>query len=171
MGLKLRGPLRCGTCGKPRGITHTCITSATSRRRRRTRAHSPVVWECASCGKPRGLRHTCHIKTDFKKRKRQQETTERQRKRRDVRRRQAERRKLKRQETRRRQAERRKRAAAERRARERERRKAARKTARPVRPRGESHEPGSCGNRDCEKYRCTVYFRGMDACPLPHAEG
>ena len=117
MGLKWRGVIRCGACGKPRGLgTHLCNPG--SRKRRRHRAQNPVTWECPRCHKPRGLRHTCVIRTDFKARKRKQAT----------RRRQAER-KRKRQAATARRAERRKRAAAERRAREKARKKATRDQA------------------------------------------
>ena len=84
MGFKLRGPIRCGACGKPRGLgTHLCNPGA--RRRRRHRAQNPVTWECSRCHKARGLRHTCHLRSDFKQRKRaavrRRATVERQRKR------------------------------------------------------------------------------------------
>jgi hypothetical protein len=151
MGLKLGGPLRCGACGKPRGITHLC--SPGSRRRRRTTLANPVAWTCGTCGAPRGLRHTCRQRTDFKARKRQAATAEKRRKRKAA---TAAR------------AARRKEAAAARRARDRARKSAAkRRPARP-RPRGDSHEPGTCGNRDCPRYGCKAYWAGMDNCPGPH---
>ena len=152
MGLKLTGALQCGACGKPRGIgTHVC--SPGRRRRRRTKLANPVTWECGTCGNPRGLWHTCQQRTDFKARKRKAATAERRRRRRAVRERQA---------------ARRKRAAAERRARARARKKAAKSRTRPPRPRGEAHEPGTCGDRDCQKYGCVAYWRGMADCPGPH---
>lgn len=159
MGLKLRGVIRCGACGKPRGLgTHLCNPG--SRRRRRHRAQNPVTWECSRCHKTRGLRHTCVIRTDFKQRKRaavrRRATAERQRKRKVV----AARR-----------AERRKRAAAERRAREKARRSAAKRRPRPSRPRGDAHEPGSCGDMDCPRYGCKAFFEGMFMCPRPHGGG
>jgi hypothetical protein len=170
MGLKLRGVLRCGRCGKPRGlVTHTCTT--TRPRNRRTRVQSPVTWECGNCHKPRGLIHTCVTKTDFKKRKRaaarKAATAARRRQREAARARQAARRKA----TRERQAARRRQAAAERRARARTRRQTAAAGTRPSRPRGGSHEPGTCGDRDCPKYGCKAYFQGMADCPGPHGEG
>jgi hypothetical protein len=152
MGLQLRGAVRCGACGRPRGITHLCNPGR--RRKRRTRPQSPVTWECGTCHKSRGLRHTCSQRSDFKARRRQQATAERQRKRREVRARQAARRRQ---------------AAAERRARERLRRKAANKRKRrPPRPQGDRHEPGTCGDRDCPRFGCQAYWQGVEDCPLPH---
>lgn len=153
MGLKLTGPLRCGACGKPRGLgTHVC--SPGRRRRRRTALRSPVAWDCGTCGKPRGLRHTCTQRTDFKARRRKQATEERRRRRKAA----AARR-----------AARRKQAAADRRARDRARKQAAKgKPKAAPRPRGESHEPGTCGNRDCPKYGCKAYWQGMADCLGPH---
>jgi hypothetical protein len=112
-----------------------------------------VTWQCSRCGKPRGLNHTCGNRGDFKKRKRQAATDERRRKRKAA----AARR-----------AARRKEAAAARRARERARKQAAKNKPRASRPRGESHEPGSCGNRECPKYGCKAYYLGMAACTGPH---
>lgn len=153
MGLKLRGVVRCGRCGKPRGLRHTCLIRA-GRRQRRHKVQSPVTWQCGTCGKPRGLAHTCSQRSDFKARRRQQAAAERKRKRKAVRARQAARRRQ---------------AAADRRAREHARRAAARKRApRPARPRGDSHEPGTCGNRDCDRYGCQAYWAGVENCPLPH---
>lgn len=146
MGLKLTGPFRCGACGKPRGLgTHLC--SPGRRKRRQTSLRNPVTWECRTCGKPRGLRHTCRQPSDFKKRRRRQATEERRRKRRAVRERQVARRKQ---------------AAADRRARDRERKKAAKGKPKSPRPRGESHEPGSCGNKECPKYGCKAYWKGVE---------
>lgn len=156
MGLKWRGVVRCGACGKPRGFSHLCNPGR--RRRRRSTLQNPVRWECPGCGKSRGLVHTCAPKSDFKKRKRAAErkrkTAERQRRRKAVRERQAARRRQ---------------AAADRRARARARKKPAR-TAAP-RSRGESHEPGTCGNRDCPKFGCKAYWQGMADCPGPHEGG
>ena len=152
MGLKLQGALRCGACGKPRGLgAHLC--SPGKRKRRPTTLASPVAWECGTCGKPRGIRHTCQQRTDFKARRRKAAADERRRKRKAVRERQAARRRQ---------------AAAERRARDRARKQAAKARTRAPRPRGESHEPGTCGNRDCPRYGCKAYWQGMDNCPGPH---
>jgi len=146
MGFKVSGPFRCGECGKPRGFgVHLC--SPGKRRRRRTTLRNPVTWECRTCGKPRGLVHTCRQRTDFKARRRRQATEERRRKKRAVRERQAARRKQ---------------AAADRRARDRARKQAAKGKPGPPRPRGESHEPGSCGNRECPKYGCKAYWQGVE---------
>jgi hypothetical protein len=152
MGLKLQGALRCGACGKPRGLgAHLC--SPGRRKRGRTTLRNPVGWECSTCGKSRGVLHTCSQRSDFKARRRKAATDERRRKRKD----QAARR-----------AARRKQAAADRRARDRARKKAARSRPRSSRPRGDSHEPGACGHPDCPKYGCKAYWAGMDACPKPH---
>jgi hypothetical protein len=152
MGLRLGGVLQCGACGKPRGLgTHVCSPGA--RRRRRSSLRNPVGWECRTCHQSRGLRHTCSQKSDFKARRRKSATDEKRRKRRAA---AAAR------------AARRKQVAADRRARDRARKKAAKRTPRSSRPRGDSHEPGSCGNHDCENYRCRIYWRGMDDCPIPH---
>lgn len=152
MGLKLRGAFRCGACGKPRGLgTHLC--SPGKRRRRRTTLQNPVTWECRTCGQPRGLRHTCRQRSDFKARKRKAAADQRRRKRKAV--------AVAR-------ADRRKRAAAERRARDRARKQAAKSKPGPARPRGDSHEPGTCGNRDCPKYGCKAYWQGMADCLGPH---
>jgi hypothetical protein len=143
MGLKLRGVLRCGACGKPRGLgTHLCNPGR--RKRRRGTLQNPVTWECSACGKKRGLVHTCHPKSDFKARRRKQATAERRRKRKA---------------TRARQAARRRETAANRRARERDRRKKA-KTRTP-RPRPPAHDYHVCGDEDCGKYGCTAYREGV----------
>jgi hypothetical protein len=60
--------------------------------------------------------------------------------------------------------------AADRRARDRARKKAAKSRPRTSRPRGESHEPGTCGNRECQKYGCRAYWQGMDDCPRLHVD-
>jgi hypothetical protein len=152
MGLRWRGVLRCGACGKPRGLgSHLCKPG--NRTRRRTKVQRPVAWECSTCHQPRGLVHTSHVSTDFKARRRKQATAERQRKRRAVKARQTERRKQ---------------AKADRRARAQARKPAPK---RPPRPRGESHEPGTCGNRECPRYGCKAYWSGMESCPLPHGGG
>ena len=150
MGLKLRGVLRCGACGKPRGLgSHLC--SPGRRRRRRTRPQNPVTWECPHCHKPRGLRHACGNRGDFRARRRKAATAERQRKRKAVRARQAARRKQ---------------AAAERRAREKARKQAA-KTRRP-RPRQPQHDYATCTDKDCTRHPCLAYRQGLEDCPLPH---
>jgi len=145
MGLKLRGVVRCGRCGKPRGITHTCVNG---RGNRRTRVQSPVQWECGNCRKARGLVHTCVTKTDFRKRKRaaarKRATAERRRRRQLA----AAKRKLRRQL-----------AAADRRARD----KARKKTApRSPRPRPPAHDYHTCGDGDCTKYGCEAFREGID---------
>src|SRR5450756_2006507 len=153
MGLKLRGVLRCGACGKPRGLgVHVCAPGR--RRHRRTALRNPVAWECGTCRKPRGLRHTCSQRSDFKARKRKAATADRRRKRKAA---AAAR------------AARRKQAAADRRARDRARKTAAK--TKPGKPRarsGDAHEPGTCGDPDCLKYGCKAYWLGMANCSRPH---
>lgn len=150
MGLKLRGPVRCGRCGKPRGIIHTCVVRG-GRKVRRHRPQSPVTWVCGTCGRQRGLSHTCRQRSDFRARRRKQATAERQRKRKAVRQRQAARRRQ---------------AAAERRARARARKQAAR-TSRPRPPRPQ-HDYATCTDRDCSRHPCLAYRQGIEDCPLPH---
>jgi hypothetical protein len=158
MGLKLRGVIRCGRCGKPRGVTHTCVTSATSKRRvRRHRVQSPVTWECAECGKRRGLQHTCGNRGDFKKRTRTHATGRR----RSARKKAAA---AARQKRRERDA----RIRADVRQRERAKKSAGKTKPRSSRPRGDSHEPGTCGDRDCPRFGCKSYWAGMADCPGPH---
>lgn len=152
MGFKLQGAFLCGACGKPRGLgTHVC--SPGKRRRRRTTLQNPVTWECRTCHQPRGMVHTCATRSDFKSRKRKAATAEKQRKRKV---RAAAR------------AARRRQAAAERRARDSARKKAAKTRPRTPRPKGDGHEPGTCGDRDCPRYGCKNYWRGMDDCPRLH---
>jgi len=134
----------CGTCGKPRGITHACVTRATStRRKRRTTVRPRVTATCGKCGKPRGIAHTCHIKTDFKKRRRQaaraEKAAERRQRRADAKRKRAE-------------------AARA--------RKAAAKAA-PKRPRPQ-HDYRTCRDDECERYVCRIYREGIEDCPLSH---
>ena len=155
MGVKLRGVIRCGRCGNPRGIGHTCVARFGARTRRH-KVQTPVTWECSGCGKTRGLRHTCTPKSDFKARRRQAATRGRQQKRKAVRARQAARRRT---------------AAADRRHRERARKATARKRAPRARPRGDSHEPGTCGDQDCPRFGCKSYWAGLAACPGPHEGG
>jgi hypothetical protein len=150
MGVKLTGGLICGTCHKPRGLTHTCVTSATSRRRRtRTRLARPrLEWTCPSCQKRRGLAHTCVTKTDFKTRRRRHE-----------RRRKAQRKAARKAEA----TQRRKEAALRRKAAA----SARRKTTSP-RPRPPAHDYHTCRDPSCSKYGCLAYREGIDNCPLPH---
>jgi hypothetical protein len=153
MGLRLGGSVfRCGTCGKPRGITHTCVTRATSKRRKtRTKLQLRVTATCTDCGKQRGIRHSCAPKSDFKARKRKQATTGRR---------------LRRRAVRERQSARRKQAAAERRARERARKTAA--ATRKPRPRQPQHDYATCTDKDCMRHPCLAYRQGIEDCPLPH---
>jgi len=140
---------------------HRAVTRPAKRKLRRKvrQAARRMGVTCSSCKKrySNPLTHTCTVKTDFRQRKR---AAAREAKRRTA----AGKRKA---ATARRRA-RRKRMTAERRAREKARKAAARMaTPRPAR-RGDSHEPGTCGNRDCPRYGCKSYWQGMDDCPLPH---
>jgi hypothetical protein len=142
MGLKLRGLIRCGRCGKryTNPFSHTCVVNnATRRRRTPTKVTNPVTWECRTCHKTRGPIHTCTIKTDFKKRRRKQARAEATAKRRA----------------------RRRKAAGERKARERARKKTPRSMPGPGRRTGDSHEPGACGDQNCPKYGCRAFFEGF----------
>ena len=153
MGLKVSRVLSCGACGKPRGFgDHPCKPGA--RRKRRTKLRNPVTWECSHCHKPRGLKHPkCSPDSDFNARKRKAATAARRAKKKAAAAARAQRRREK---------------AAERRVRDRAKKKAAKSRPRTSRPRGESHEPGACGDRDCPKYGCVAYWRGQDNCPIPH---
>jgi hypothetical protein len=122
-----------------------------SGKRQRATVRNPVTWACGTCGKTRGPRHTCSQRTDFKARRRKAATADRRRKRKAA--------AAKR-------AARRKQAAADRRARDRARKKNTR--AAPRRRTGNGHEPGTCGDRDCQKYGCKAYWQGMGDCPGPH---
>lgn len=139
----------CGTCGKPRGIRHECVTRAAGRRRkRRTPVKPKVTVTCGKCGKPRGVRHTCYIRTDFARRKRRQARKARA----DGRR------------------QRRQLAAARRREAARARKAPAK--AAPKRPRSPAHNHETCTDPGCERYACRAYRDGFDdgigACPRPH---
>lgn len=151
MGLKLRGVFLCGACGKPLGLHHPC--SPGKRRRRRTTVRNPVTWECRTCHESRGVRHICRMRSDFRSRKRKAASAEKKRKRKA---------------TAAARAARRKQTAADRRARARAQKQAARRKPGAPRPKGDSHEPGTCGDRDCPRYPCRVYWRGMDDCPRLH---
>ncbi|MCP2336978.1 hypothetical protein [Actinomadura rupiterrae] len=71
MALKIQ-VFKCGRCGKPRGLTHTCVTRLNRRTKpgkTRIKPRAALTTTCRTCGQPRGLLHTCHVSTDFKKRK------------------------------------------------------------------------------------------------------
>jgi hypothetical protein len=139
MGLKLRGLVRCGRCGRPRGITHTCVNG---RRRGRDRLQSPLAWSCPVCGRPRGITHTCRQRTDFAKRRRQAD------------------RKRKRQRETARRRERRRKEAARRRERDRARKRAPR--PRRQRPRPPAHDYHTCTDDSCQKYGCKAFREGYE---------
>jgi flagellar biosynthesis/type III secretory pathway protein FliH len=58
----------CGRCGKPRGLTHVCVSGTT---RKATATPKFTFGICLRCKKPQGnpLTHTCQPKSDFKRRK------------------------------------------------------------------------------------------------------
>ena len=135
---------------------HAHVRDGLGRRKRSRRPglQSPVTWGVLVVRQAARRRAaSCTPKSDFKARKRQAAADEKRRKRKAVRERKAARRRH---------------AAAERRAREKARRRAAKGKPRSSRPRGESHEPGTCGDRDCQRYGCKAYWRGVDDCPRLH---
>lgn len=59
----------CNRCGKPRGLTHDCVSNS---RRRQTVKPRMSFGMCPKCRKPLGgnpLAHACAPKSDFRKRK------------------------------------------------------------------------------------------------------
>jgi hypothetical protein len=58
----------CGRCGKPRGLTHECVSNS---RRKPTLKPALSFGTCPKCKKPQGnpLTHTCAPKSDFRRRK------------------------------------------------------------------------------------------------------
>lgn len=71
MGLKIQ-VIKCGRCGKPRGLIHTCVTRMDRKRKPgKTKIKPRVTATCRRCGRSytNPLKHTCVIRTDFKKRK------------------------------------------------------------------------------------------------------
>lgn len=170
--MRITGSLvTCGRCGKPRGIRHTCVTKATSRRRvTRTRFKPSVsLGKCPKCGKPLGnpLTHVCRVRTDWRKRA---TAAERSRKAAAQRQEQDAWKKawLARQRA----------AAARRKAAERARRKAwqdkqrektqARRDAARKRSTGQSHdrtrhEPQACGDESCPRYPCRIWREAFEA--------
>jgi hypothetical protein len=64
--------VRCGACGKPRGLAHVCVTRLDRKRKPgRTRVKPSLTARCGRCGKRMGnpLRHRCVTRTDFRRRK------------------------------------------------------------------------------------------------------
>ena len=71
----------CGRCGKPRGLTHDCVSNS---RRKQTVRPKLSFGKCPKCRKPYGpvpLAHACAPKSDFKKRKTEYEQKQRERER------------------------------------------------------------------------------------------
>lgn len=58
----------CSRCGKPRGLTHVCVSNST---RKATIKPRFSFGTCPRCKKPQGnpLTHTCRPTSDFKRRK------------------------------------------------------------------------------------------------------
>lgn len=178
----------CGRCGKPRGLTHTCL----SQRNRPTtvQIRPTITGTCPTCGQPRlnPLTHTCVIRTDFTKRKaawQRKQAADRKRQATRARRQAAAARKRERDAERRRKARAARQAAADRkRKRDAERRRKARgvaaerrKAATALRTgaavpaarlrRGSQHDYRACADARCERFACLVWkeaFRdGQDA--------
>ena len=69
MGWRPQLNIVCGRCGKPRGLTHVCVSSS---KRRATATPQVTFGKCPRCGKPLGgnpLGHVCRPKSDFRRRK------------------------------------------------------------------------------------------------------
>jgi hypothetical protein len=65
--------VRCGGCGKPRGLVHTCIRPF-GRRPQRTRLKPQVRVRCGTCGQRRSPLAAGHLcRTGFKQRRRRVE--------------------------------------------------------------------------------------------------
>ena len=59
----------CNRCGKPRGLTHTCVSNSSRSTKPKLKAS---FGKCSRCGKAfdgNPLAHTCRPKSDFKRRK------------------------------------------------------------------------------------------------------
>ena len=186
--------VRCGGCGKPRGVRHTCVRRL-GRRPQRTRVKPQVRVRCGTCGQrrtPFGV-HTCA--TDFNARKRRHATARRRAReaaaRRQRREREAAGRRARREretEARRRRRDREAAARQERRRRQREREQERRKRAaetrsntprnqrgrkphtRPNRraPNPNEHRFDMCRDDECQRRPCVAYRQGVEDCPLPH---
>jgi hypothetical protein len=160
MGVRIQ-VARCGRCGKPRGLTHTCIVRMdVNRKPGRTQLAPRLTVICGRCGKPRGLTHTCITRTDFAQRKaaaaRRQAAQAKRRK-------AAERRAVLRARQRQAAARRRAAAAAKRKAAA-EWRKAAKTAARPTpaattKP---AHDYRTCQDRECRRYACQAWKQALD---------
>lgn len=66
----------CGRCGKPRGLTHVCVSNS---RRQATVKPQFSFGKCPKCRKPQGnpLTHNCRPKSDFKRRRARHEKQQR----------------------------------------------------------------------------------------------
>jgi len=64
--------ITCGRCGKPRGLTHVCVSNS---KRKATPKLRLSFGKCAKCKKrvSNPLTHVCAPKSDFKRRKREAE--------------------------------------------------------------------------------------------------
>jgi len=200
MGVTIR-VVRCGRCGKPRGLRHTCVVRMDSRRKPgRIRVAPKATVTCGTCGKPRGLTHTCTVRTDFKQRKTaaaRRHTAERNRAKRKAAAAERRRKAAEAASAKRRAAADRKRKAAADRA-ERRKTAAALRTGTTVpaaRTRAGQHDYRACTDGHCEKPYCLIWkeaFRdgeefgyqagyetgyeaghaaGLASCPGPHGGG
>ena len=151
MGLKLRGVLRCGACGKPRGLgTHLCSPGPPSPSPHPAAEPGHVgvpelpqaAWPAAHVRQPRSTSRSASAS-----RRRpsgaasgRPPTAKR--------------------------AARRKQAAAERRAREKARKQ---RRGSAGRARGKpQHDYATCTDKDCTRHPCLAYRQGIEDCPLPH---
>jgi hypothetical protein len=184
--------VRCGGCGKSRGLRHTC-TRRLGRRPQRTRVKPQIRVRC-KCGQlksPFAPGHVCRVGTDFKKRKRSQSAARRRAREQAARRRRRDREAAARRARRDREtAARRRRRDAERdaarirRQRERERRQRAAEARRttprrertrkpatsPARraPNPNEHRYDMCRDDECQRRACVAYRQGVEDCPLSH---
>lgn len=60
--------IRCGRCGKPRGLVHVCVIRM-GRRPGKTSFRPRVTRDCPKCKRPvtNPLTHVCKVKTDFRR--------------------------------------------------------------------------------------------------------
>lgn len=67
MGIKVQ-IVKCGRCGKPRGVFHVCVTRM-GRRPGRTRIRPRITRDCPKCRRPvtNPLTHVCKTQTSFKR--------------------------------------------------------------------------------------------------------
>lgn len=131
--------LRCGKCGKPRGLRHHVCAGG---RRGRDRLRVKAAFECGRCRKKisNPFTHTCSIRSDFAKRKRKADRQAKAKVRRDKRKQRADD------------------ARAKRKTADRQRKAAT--AARRRKPRASPHNPRTCRDEDCQRYPCRLYEEG-----------